>query len=62
MTTQVSNLLGTVADVHVGGVSARRAVKLERSMVEEIRRLESIFNLFDPASDINQLRRNEIQK
>lgn len=56
MTTHVAQILGTVADVHVGGVSDRRASKLEREVIEEIRRLESIFTVFDPTSDINQLR------
>jgi len=56
MTTRVSHILGTIADVCVGGVSERRASKLEQAVVDEIRRLESIFTLFDPASAINQLR------
>ena len=56
MTTHVPRILGTTADVYAGSGSDRRASKLERTVIDEVVRLESIFNLFDPMSVINQLR------
>lgn len=56
MATHVDRLLGTVADVSVSGRWAVQSRRSEQRVITEIRRLEAIFTLFDPASDLNRYR------
>lgn len=55
-------LLGTVVEVVVHGPRSRRAGRLDALVVAEIERLERIFTVFDPASELSRWRRGSLTR
>ena len=60
MVRVVEPLLGTRAEVHCTDVSNSgvNCDEIERSVIDEVRRLEVIFTVFEPKSALNQLRQS----
>lgn len=55
----VEPLLGTRGEVHATAGSAAVAQAGEAAIIEEARRLEQLFTVFDPTSALNELRRTD---
>ncbi|MEZ5217199.1 MAG: FAD:protein FMN transferase [Ilumatobacteraceae bacterium] len=53
-------LLGTVILIRVTAASAELAETAERVMVHEIDRLQRVFSIYDPSSELNRWRRGEL--
>ena len=53
----VEPLLGTRAEVHVTADSKPAATRAENRVVQEVKRLERLFTVFDSSSALNELRR-----
>ncbi len=53
-------LVGTTVEVAVRGASAEVAAAIDRAVVDEMVRLEAVFNVFDPASELSRWKRDEV--
>lgn len=54
-------VLGTVLDLHLLADNEAKSAAAEQSVLNEVRRLERVFSVFDPTSDLSRWKRGEIE-